>query len=240
MSQQINLEQLDPNGDVREVAENAGVDRGTFLRNGAIAGAGVAGLGVFGLPSVAQATISTKKKSTKNDIKILNYALLLEYLEFSFYDEAVKADSFATPELKQFAQVVRAHEKAHVDFLKKGLGKAAIAVPKLNAEAVAGAISQANFAATAQALEDTGVTAYAGQGPNLKTRAFVVAALEIHSVEARHAAWIRFLNLPDDVNSAAGSALPAPKSFDKAKSQKSVLSTVTKTKLVRSFDASKI
>ena len=47
---------------------------------------------------------------------------------------------------------------------------------------------------TAQVLEDTGVAAYAGQGPNLLQRPLVVAALSIHSVEARHAAWIRFLN----------------------------------------------
>ncbi|WP_051472097.1 ferritin-like domain-containing protein [Patulibacter minatonensis] len=240
MSQQINLNELDKSGDVRQIAEDAGVDRSTFLRNGALAGAGAVGLGIFGLPSIADATISTKKKSLKNDVKILNYALLLEYLEFSFYDAAVKQGTFASEPLKQFAAVVRAHEKAHVDFLKKGLGKSAIGVPTLNTDAVKTAISVENFAATAQALEDTGVSAYAGQGPNLKTKGFVVAALQIHSVEARHAAWIRTLLLPSDVNTAKTSALPAPVSFDKARTQGQVLKVVGSTKLVKSFDKSKI
>lgn len=240
MSQQINLNELDKSGDVRQIAEDSGVDRSTFLRNGAIAGAGAVGLGIFGLPSLADATISSKKKSVKNDIKILNYALLLEYLESSYYKAAVAQNTFASPAIAQFAQVVNAHEKAHVDFLKKGLGKSAIAVPKLNTDAVKTAISVENFAKTAMALEDTGVSAYAGQGPNLKTRAFVVAALQIHSVEARHAAWIRTLLLPADVNAASTKALPAPVSFDKARSEGAVAKIVASTKLVKSYDKSKI
>jgi Ferritin-like domain len=42
-------------------------------------------------------------------------------------------------------------------------------------------------------LEDTGVAAYAGQGTNILQSAVLTAALSIHSVEARHAAWIRAL-----------------------------------------------
>jgi hypothetical protein len=244
VSQQINLNELDPNGDIREIAEDAGVDRSTFLRNSAIAGAGAAGLGIFGLPTLAQATISTKNKSLKNDVKIGNFALILEYLEAGFYAAAVAQDKdgsvpFASPELRQFAQVTAVHEADHVTALKKILGKSAVKKPTFNTDALKGAISQANFAATAQALEDTGVAAYAGQGPNLKTRSIVVAALSIHSVEARHAAWIRYINGGGAVG-AAPKTYPAPATFDKAKSQKAVLKVVTSTKLVKSFDASKI
>jgi hypothetical protein len=118
----IKLDQLDVDGDVGEVAEAAGVDRGTFLRNGALAGAGViAGASIFGLPSVASASIS-RHPSDKNDIRILNYALTLEYLEAAFYAAAVKQDNFATPELKKFAEVVAEHEAEHVRFLAKALG----------------------------------------------------------------------------------------------------------------------
>jgi hypothetical protein len=63
------------------------------------------------------------------------------------------------------------------------------------------------------------VAAYAGQGPNILQRAVVVAALSIHSVEARHAAWIRFVNAQS----------PAPKGFDKARSEKATLEAVTAT-----------
>lgn len=229
----IKLDELDVEGDVREAAEAAGVDRGTFLRNGALAGAGViAGASIFGLPTAASAAISTRP-SAKNDVRILNYALTLEYLEAAFYQAAVEQNQFASEELKQFAIVVAKHEADHVTFLKKGLGKAAVKSPKLDMAAAAKAISPANFGPTAMALEDTGVQAYAGQGPNLKSRAFIKAALSIHSVEARHAAWIRVL-LGGGAPGASRSAYPAPATFDKPKSQKSVLKIVGGTGLVAS------
>lgn len=231
MTHPINLDQLDVDGDVREAAEAAGFDRGDFLRKGALAGAGVvAGASIFGLPSVADARISSKR-SLKNDIRILNYALTLEYLEAAFYEAAVEQDRFASPELKQFAQVVAVHEREHVDFLRKGLGRSAVKAPKLDAAAVAGAIAPESFGATAKALEDTGVAAYAGQGPNIKTRAYVTAALSIHSVEARHAAWIRTL-LGGGAVGAAPRDYPAPRTFDKARSEKSTLRIVAGTGLL--------
>ena len=42
-----------------------------------------------GFVSPAEAAISTRNRSKKNDIKILNYALTLEYLESTFYKQAV-------------------------------------------------------------------------------------------------------------------------------------------------------
>ncbi len=52
--------------------------------------------------------------------------------------------------------------------------------------------NQETFLAVAQAFEDTGVRAYKGQAPNLLGSPEVLtAALQIHSVEARHASEIR-------------------------------------------------
>src|SRR3712207_9591972 len=83
-------------------------------------------------------------------------------------------------------------EDAHVKTLRQVLGSAAIKKPRFDfGDTVT---DSAKFAATAQVLEDTGVAAYAGQGPNILQKAVVKPALAIHSVEARHAAWIRFLN----------------------------------------------
>ena len=52
----------------------------------------------------------------------------------------------------------------------------------------------ATFAATAQVLEDTGVNAYLGQVGNIFVKGTLAAAGTIATVEARHAAWIRFIN----------------------------------------------
>lgn len=223
MSQQINLDKLDVDGDVRETAEAAGLDRSSFLKTGAVGAAGVAA--VFGLPSLANATISTSRPSLRNDVKILNYALTLEYLEAAFYAAAVEQDNFKSPLHKQFAQVVANHEAQHVRNLKAAIGKGAIKSPKLNADAVKAIIAPEAFGPTSVLLEDTGVSAYAGQGPNLKTRAIVKVALSIHSVEARHAAWIRVIEGGGAVG-AKPSAFPAPRAYDRARSQGAILKAV--------------
>jgi rubrerythrin len=50
------------------------------------------------------------------------------------------------------------------------------------------------FLALAQAFEDTGVRAYKGQAANLMSKPdLLTAALQIHSVEARHASEVRRL-----------------------------------------------
>ena len=86
---------------------------------------------------------------------------------------------------------------------------------------------------TAQVLEDTGVAAYAGQGPNLLQRPIVKAALSIHSVEARHAAWIRYINSSGGLRAGNVSNYPAPRAFDKAASEKAVLKAVTGTGFIQ-------
>ena len=82
-------------------------------------------------------------------------------------------------------------------------------------------------------LEDTGVSAYAGQGPNILQRPYVKAALSIHSVEARHAAWIRFINRRAACATATSATTPAPRAFDTAASEKAVLKAVTGTGFIQ-------
>ncbi len=72
------------------------------------------------------------------------------------------------------------------------------------------------------ALEDTGVAAYKGQAALIKSDAVLQAALAIHAVEARHAAWIRYVN----------GTPPAPGAFDAPASMKAVLKAVGKTKFI--------
>jgi rubrerythrin len=214
------LDTLDADGAIRDCAEAAGLDRGDFLRKGALAGGGlIAGGAMFGtLLSSAEAAISTTKRSKANDVRILNYALTLEYLEAAFYKQAVANHAYGTSApLKAFAETVAAHEARHVSFLKGALKSSAVKSPRFDfGDTVT---DTAKFAATANVLEDTGVMAYLGQVAHILQPGILSAAGTIATVEARHASWIRFIN----------SANPAPSSFDTPKSEKAILKAVGKT-----------
>jgi hypothetical protein len=216
MSDLFTLEELDSDGAIRETAEKAGVDtRSGFLRKAGLgAGAVIGGGTIMGaLPALALGA------TPKSDVAILNFALTLEYLEAEFYTQAEKANLGG--KAGTLARVIGAHERAHVAFLRGALGRAAVKKPKFDFK---GTTQDGNkFLETARVLEDTGVAAYAGQGPLLKTKAIVRAALSIHSVEARHAAWVR------DVIGNSGAPLPAPRAFDSPKSKAQILAAVKGT-----------
>jgi rubrerythrin len=229
MADHIKLEVLDPDGAIQDAAEAAGVSRADFFKRAGVAGAGFVAGGVLvnGLISPAEAAISTHHRSKRNDVKILNYALTLEYLEAEFYKQALaKGGANGDDEVRFFCTVVAQHEATHVKTLKHVLGKAAVHKPTFDFGETVTNITK--FKQTAQILEDTGVSAYAGQGPNLLERPLVKAALSIHSVEARHAAWIRFINGGGRVGSAPANT-PAPKAFDSPKSARTVLKAVKAT-----------
>jgi hypothetical protein len=133
---------------------------------------------------------------------VLNYALKLEYLEAAFYNTGVASSLGFTAAEKAYMVTIQGHENAHVTFLKNVLGGAAVAQSTQGTAGVydftAGGTFPTvftnvdTFFAVAQALEDTGVRAYKGQAPNLqKDGVALSAALNIHSVEARHAAAVR-------------------------------------------------
>ncbi|MVN76790.1 ferritin-like domain-containing protein [Hymenobacter sp. HMF4947] len=67
----------------------------------------------------------------------------------------------------------------------------------------------ATFLAVAQALEDTGVRAYKGGAPYLMSNKDVLtAALNIHSVEARHASRLRTMRRAGAANNTASAVAP--------------------------------
>jgi hypothetical protein len=222
VSDLLNLDLLDVDGAVRDSAEAAGLDRSDFIKRGVLAGGGIiAGSAFFSSLGVAEAAISTHK-SAKNDVKILNYALTLEYLEAAFYAQAVTNAAYGdSANLKKFAETVAKHEAAHVKFLKGALKSAAIKSPKFDFGVAV--TDKDKFAATAQVLEDTGVSAYLGQVANISQGAVLGAAGTIATVEARHAAWIRFIN----------GDTPAAASFDVRKSEKTILKAVTGTGFIK-------
>ena len=211
----ITLEVVDAGGAIREARADLGSDtRGDFFRKAAIGGGSLLAGGVLmgGLPTLAEA--ATRSKA--NDVKILNYALTLEYLEAAFYDEAV-AGGALSGSILDAAKIVKTHEDAHVKALKKALGKAAVKKPKFDFKGTTA--EQSKFLQTAVVLENTGVAAYSGQAPNIKQAAVVKAAVSILTVEARHAAHF---------NGLASKSF-APRSFDVPKSKQAVLKAVKQT-----------
>ncbi|KAA9338543.1 ferritin-like domain-containing protein [Hymenobacter busanensis] len=137
--------------------------------------------------------------SAVNDV--LNFALTLEYLEEDFYAQALAAPTLAAnlttgSAARNAIQTIKNHETAHVTLLKGALGTAAVARPASFNFGTAFA-TYASFLTFAQAFEDTGVRAYKGQAGTLKTAGnpnnVLQTALQIHSVEARHAAHVRYM-----------------------------------------------
>ena len=144
---------------------------------------------------------------------VLNYALKLEYLEAAFYNAGVASSLPFSASEKAYLVTIQGHENAHVNFLKGILNTNAVAQTSqgqngaydftggfnttTNTVTGTGPFTTVltnvdTYLAVAQAFEDTGVRAYKGQAGNLLGNQVVLtAALNIHSVEARHAAAVR-------------------------------------------------
>ncbi|MCC6286719.1 MAG: ferritin-like domain-containing protein [Chitinophagaceae bacterium] len=144
-------------------------------------------------------------QTTTSIVDVLQYALTLEYLESEFYKKAVDATGLVPDGAAKGAiTTIRDHEVAHVNFLTtaiNAMGSTPVAKPAFDFSGAKGAgngpfkdafSNYGLFLAVAQTFEDTGVRAYKGQAGNLISNNDVLtAALNIHSVEARHAAHIR-------------------------------------------------
>lgn len=122
------------------------------------------------------------------DLGIVNYALTLEYLEASFYNEAAKKGNFEDKATRDFLAAVVRDENAHVRILEGILGRKAVKKPKFDFGMTTS--DEKLFVATSFALENTGVGAYSGQAFNIKHRKVLAGALSIVTVEARHAGLI--------------------------------------------------
>jgi hypothetical protein len=226
MSEPLTLDLLDRDSAISEALdEGTQGTRAQFFRR-AIAGGGTflaGGLLIAGLPQVALG-----KPSAGQDVEILNFALLLEYLESEFYVEAVDKGALSGTTLA-FARTVRDHELAHVAFLEQALGSAARSKPAFDFKDTTS--DPDKFRATAIVLEDTGVAAYDGQGPRLRKKTLAAAA-QIVSVEARHAAWIRRIvagpGYPD-----APRDYPAPAALNPALTTRQVEAAVNQTRFVQ-------
>lgn len=226
---------------VKEQAEDGGSSRRTFLNRSVLAGGTLLALG-SGTGYAMSHDGDTNETSADfddvagTDIDVLNYALTLENLENAFYREGLEMfseDDFAQAEygmdladlssetageieaMYDYVEVIGEHEAAHVEVLGEAITLLG-GEPNSEASYDFGVDTVDGFLATAQVLENTGVAAYAGAAPFIESPDLLGAALSIHSVEARHAAFLNHVN----------GESPFPDAFDSALSQQAVLDAV--------------
>ena len=131
---------------------------------------------------------------------VLNFALTLEYLEKEYYNIAIDTDGLIPDDRKDIFAQISKHEDSHVAFLLEALGEDAVAKPTFDFTGAPGGLNldpfgdYDTFLALSQGFEDTGVRAYKGQaGALANDNTLLEYALQIHSVEARHASMVRRL-----------------------------------------------
>ena len=153
-----------------------------------------------------------------NIVATLNLALQLEYLEKYFYQTALASTGLGlTSEESGAITIILNDENLHIKTLTMVLGNQAVGDPGRAGfdytasqnlrrtplfPALGGTTSpttgqftdKAMFLTVAQQFVDTGVRAYKGGAPNLMSNQNILeAALNIHSVEARHSSRVRSL-----------------------------------------------
>jgi rubrerythrin len=189
--------------------EVEGTTRAQFILRGALATGAVYGMGAIA-PYVSGALAAT----AADDVQTLSFALALEQLETAFYKAALQRAGL-TGDIQKLATAFGAQEAQHAQALSDlitQLGSKPAPAPT----AKFGLTDQASFLKLAVTLEDTGVGAYNGAAPAIKTPDILSALGGIVQTEARHSAALRMLAGQD----------PAPQAFDKGLAPAQVSSVV--------------
>jgi rubrerythrin len=218
--------------------------RRTFLSGSAkLLGGGALALGLGAAPAFAKGNNDHDEDNNKrqggkankggggvSDVDILNYALVLERLEYEFYrrylDRYNESQIEGASIFEGFGNKVRSHiyqnlvrirnhEKTHVQTLIEVI-KSLGGNPVGDSEYDFGVNSVAEFVTTAQVLEDTGVMAYDGAIAYIDRAGLQSASATIATVEARHASYLRLLN----------GEVPFPDAFDDPKAPRRVCEMV--------------
>jgi len=106
-------------------------------------------------------------------------------------------------DVPDYLETVGEHEAAHVSAISDTIEQLD-GSPVEEADYDFGYETPSEFLGVAKALENTGVSAYAGAAPTVANDDVLSAALSINSVEARHAGYLNELNLES----------PFPAAFD--------------------------
>jgi len=157
-------------------------------------------------------------------VDVINYALTLEHIEATFYRDAVamfKAADYEAAGLQAGVAdriaAISDHESAHVDALI-AVVKQLMGTPVEEAKYDFGYTDLASFLSLAAVIEGVGVAAYGGAAQYLQgENDLLTAALTIHGVEARHAAYLNVLT----------GTSPFPDAFNAPMTPADVVDTVT-------------
>jgi hypothetical protein len=219
MDTKLTLEAVDRDGAIAETLhELTGGTRADLLRTAVVGGAAAAA--ALAAPAVAQ------PRNTAKDIAILRFDLTLEYLQAAMYSEAERLRELR-PRTLEWSRVVGANERGHVKAIRGLLGRDAVKSPKFNFRGVTE--DDRVFTETAVAFEDLTAALLKTQGAQVDSRGILAALVSLHSVEARHAAWIRHI---------AG-IVPAADAFDEPTSKGRVVRLVDSTNFVTSTPRTK-
>jgi hypothetical protein len=219
MDTELTLEAVDRDGAIAETLhELTGGTRADLLRTAVVGGAAAAA--ALAAPAVAQ------PRNTAKDIAILRFDLTLEYLQAAMYSEAERLRELR-PRTLEWSRVVGANERGHVKAIRGLLGKDAVKSPKFDFRGVTE--DDRVFTETAVAFEDLTAALLKTQATQVDSRGILAALVSLHSVEARHAAWIRHI---------AG-IVPAADAFDEPTSKRRVVRLVDSTKFVTSTPRTK-
>ncbi|RYU84253.1 ferritin-like domain-containing protein [Hymenobacter persicinus] len=214
------IEKVDP-----EIYDRLDPRRRVFKHFG-VAGKALASAAIPGLvASIFSKAYGQTGSLTPDVANVLNFALKLEYLESFFYNKGLASGTLIpTGPGRDAITLIARDETNHVAVLRQTLGSQAITALKDTDFDYTGAqggkraaifgdvfTNYATFLTLAQAFEDTGVRAYKGGAPALITnKAVLTAALNIHSVEARHASHLRTMRRGGPATIASATA---PKSW---------------------------
>ena len=195
---------------VRSIEDSGDLSRSEVILKGALAAGAVYGTFMVG-PFVRKALAM----SGSSDVDILNFALTLEYLESTFYEEA-KTRAKASGELKSLIEPAgRRREAARrsadgddQETRRQARGGAEIRLPLQRTPPAS--------SSSPRRSRTPGSAPTTAPAPMIKSKEVLGAAGSIVQVEARHAAAIRLQNKEE----------PAPEAFDPSLEEAQVLKAV--------------
>jgi rubrerythrin len=165
-----------------------GMTRSSFILRSALAAGAVYGGAAVG-PFVKRAF--AQGEATAPDTDILNFALTVEILEATFYEQALQRVGLAG-DVRALTEEIESNESEHVDGLRgaiEELGGTPEDPPRLDFGNAFS--SESSYLQLAQTFEDTGVSAYNGAAPSIQDKDVLAQAAAIVQVEGRHASLVR-------------------------------------------------